>query len=519
MLLEELSLEDNRIIKLENLAPLVLLSKLDLGKNKIARVEGIETLGLLTQLSLEDNEITSLTGLGKLTSLMELYIGNNRISQVKEVQQLKALPKLIILDLSGNPLCETPDYRAYTVFQLRKLKVLDGVGIEMGEQNLAKEKYAGKLTAEALLDRLGHSFWEHVHELDLSRSKIRELDALHADGFCNLRELNLDGNLLMEVHSMPRLPALTILRLNHNLIQSAAGDAAGPSGGKERGLASLGALEVLQLGYNQITDVPSLRLHFLHNLKVLHLQGNELQRVDGLQSLQQLRELVLDRNKIRALDPTSLCALANLRELRIEENGLRCLDHLGPLSQLQMLALGSNRVSDLGELEKMAHLGALLHVVLANNPVARKQLYRPTIVRRLPGLKLVDGREVSAEERERADLIFSAEARPSGVLPDQRLLSTKVPLKLTSMNFEMMSGLSMPVGPSIGSVGPAGGLSAPHSAGALGSNASPAAGHREEWHPMSASHDEFFLPSKGESSSLPRNPGRRPSHARDYSHR
>ena len=43
--------------------------------------------------------------------------------QVKEVQQLKGLPKLIILDLSGNPLCETADYRAYTVFQLRKLKV------------------------------------------------------------------------------------------------------------------------------------------------------------------------------------------------------------------------------------------------------------------------------------------------------------------------------------------------------------------------------------------------------------
>ena len=139
-------------------------------------------------------------------------------------------------------------------------------------------------------------------------------------------------------------------------------------------------------------------------------------------------------------------------------------------------------------------------------------------MRRLPGLKLVDGREVSSEERERADLIFSAEARPSGVLPDQRLLSTKVPLKLTSMNFEMMSGLSMPVGPSIGSVGPPAGLSAPHSAGALGgSSASPSAA---EWHPMSASHDEFFLPSSKGESSLPRNPGRRPSRpAYDYAHR
>ena len=28
--------------------------------------------------------------------------------------------------------------------------MLDGIGIETGEQNSAKEKYAGKLTAEAL---------------------------------------------------------------------------------------------------------------------------------------------------------------------------------------------------------------------------------------------------------------------------------------------------------------------------------------------------------------------------------
>ena len=63
---------------------------------------------------------------------------------------------------------------------------------------------------------------------------------------------------------------------------------------------------MLQLGYNQISDLPALRLHGLLQLKVLHLQGNELVRVDGLGSLLQLRELVLDRNKIRQLEPHAL---------------------------------------------------------------------------------------------------------------------------------------------------------------------------------------------------------------------
>ena len=74
----------------------------------------------------------------------------------------------------------------------------DGVGIEAAEQSLAKERFAGRLPLEVLVEKLGHSFWHHGRELDLSRSKIRELDALHADGFSsNLRELNLDG------HSLP----------------------------------------------------------------------------------------------------------------------------------------------------------------------------------------------------------------------------------------------------------------------------------------------------------------------------
>lgn len=35
---------------------------------------------------------------------MELYIGNNKISDTKHIKCLTGLTKLIILDLSGNPI-------------------------------------------------------------------------------------------------------------------------------------------------------------------------------------------------------------------------------------------------------------------------------------------------------------------------------------------------------------------------------------------------------------------------------
>jgi hypothetical protein len=175
--LVELMLEENRIVRLDGLRSLVSLKRLDVGKNKLTKIEGIDTLTRLTQLSIEDNEITSMAGLGKLAGLMEvrphhiwhhhppcpadrpalcfnhesllreqLYIGNNRITDLKEVHSVKELSKLIILDLSGNRLCTAPDYRHYTIYHVRKLKVLDGAGVEMAEQEAAKEKYDGKLT-------------------------------------------------------------------------------------------------------------------------------------------------------------------------------------------------------------------------------------------------------------------------------------------------------------------------------------------------------------------------------------
>ena len=64
---------------------------------------------------------------------MELYLGNNLISDMKEICMLKLLPRIIILDISGNYLCRESSYRIYCIFHLKKLKVLDGVSIEHAE--------------------------------------------------------------------------------------------------------------------------------------------------------------------------------------------------------------------------------------------------------------------------------------------------------------------------------------------------------------------------------------------------
>lgn len=91
-------------------------------------------------------------------------------------------------------------------------------------------------------------------------------------------------------------------------------------------------------------------------------------------------------------------------------------------------------------------------------------------------------------------------------------MGSQVPLKLTSMNFELMAGMgggdtsggSGVVG-GVGAMGVGFGLGAPHSGGGLSGSAPNSAPHGGNvggagsagWHPMSGGHDSFFLPSSG----------------------
>lgn len=85
--------------KIENLEQLVNLEELWLGKNKITKLEvrilsscwtaeahysfqGLQTLKKLQVLSLQSNRITKLEGLEELTELNQLYLSHNGIQRL-----------------------------------------------------------------------------------------------------------------------------------------------------------------------------------------------------------------------------------------------------------------------------------------------------------------------------------------------------------------------------------------------------------------------------------------------------
>eukprot|EP00892_Ulva_mutabilis_P012061 jgi/Ulvmu1/9227/UM005_0327.1 len=475
-------LQHNLLSSVAAVSRMVQLRHLDVSHNMLTCLRPLAPLEGLEQLCVDSNNIGDLAPLSDLSALMELYAAHNTLTSMHVFAAIAELPKLFVADFRGNAIAKIEDYYQYAVFRLRRLCVLDGDTVSAAQQAAARNKFVGRLTMEFLEERAPGTKWNLVLDLDISDLRIRDIgSALTLGNFPSLTDLRISQNLLTSINGLVGLPRLTALNADGNRLGSGQPPILGPksdvlysssaffegdvcmdslgndsiadarvsmdavdngspvraaeptSSGDLGDDVVLPALQVLQLGDNRLFSIDMLGLSRLTGLRSLFLQNNQIAKVGGLAALSSLEELVLDRNRIKSLDIDSFKGLTALRELRMEDNGIRRLSHLSSLPALRCLQLGGNRVLDITEVMKLAEATSIVELSLAGCPISRKPGYRTAVLMRLEHVQVLDGREVTAEDRAAA---FMAQVQGEAVADGLQPQAVVYPLRVASLQFQ-----------------------------------------------------------------------------------
>ena len=127
--LESLSIQSNKIDRMNRINELGNLKRLNLEQNQINKIEGLENKSNIEYLYLSNNQISKVEGLENLKNLEILYLFNN---QITDITPLSINTSLTMLNLKGNPQIDgnRNNYTGKKLEELNKIgEILDRNGI------------------------------------------------------------------------------------------------------------------------------------------------------------------------------------------------------------------------------------------------------------------------------------------------------------------------------------------------------------------------------------------------------
>ncbi|KAG5934689.1 U2 snRNP complex subunit, partial [Claviceps sorghi] len=120
---------------------------------------------------------------------------------------------------------------------------------------------------------------------------------------------------------------------------------------------------------------------------------NDIQILGNFPLSPRITTLLLARNRIASIQPTLPASVPNLTNL----------------------VLASNELAELADLDVLGRLSRLTHLVLTDNPVARKEHYRYWVLWRCQNVRFLDYVKVKEVERERGRELFGTEEEPTAL--------------------------------------------------------------------------------------------------------
>lgn len=156
-------------------------------------------------------------------------------------------------------------------------------------------------------------------------------------------------------------------------------------------------------------------LSYLNPLKEreLDLRGHKIPAIENLGVAGPHDAIDFTDNDIQVLGNFPLST--RLRTLLLARNRISSIQSnlTNAIPSLTTLVLTSNHFSELADLDVLGKFSHLTHLVLLDNPVARKQHYRLWIIWRCPSVRFFDYKKVKDVEREKAKELFGTAQQPT----------------------------------------------------------------------------------------------------------
>eukprot|EP01147_Barroeca_monosierra_P007693 gene7693-9905_t len=133
-----LNLSKNKLTSLQGISCLVKLQELHVAHNHLVNLHGLEHLELLRILNASHNQISDTRPLQHVVLLQHLNLSYNKVSDETGLEFCTKLKWMVHLELIGNPIYDTRDYRLSMIYQFKALTVLDSMPVTSDEKSAAE---------------------------------------------------------------------------------------------------------------------------------------------------------------------------------------------------------------------------------------------------------------------------------------------------------------------------------------------------------------------------------------------
>ncbi|KAH6607834.1 hypothetical protein Trco_004147 [Trichoderma cornu-damae] len=146
-------------------------------------------------------------------------------------------------------------------------------------------------------------------------------------------------------------------------------------------------------------DLRGHRIPAIENLGVagphdaIDFTDNDIQVLGNFPLSPRISTLLLARNRIASIQPAVAASVPNLRNL----------------------VLASNHLVELADVDVLGTFTRLTHLVLADNPITKKENYRYWVIWRCPSVRFLDYEKVKQAEREKGQELFGTAEEPTAL--------------------------------------------------------------------------------------------------------